>query len=108
RSGVGPGRRAAPRVRTRRGARGSRHPAPPAESRTTRRGHRAAVLAQRGRSVMSVVGVLGAGSWGTTLAVHLAGLGHEVRLWDIDPGHLAELEVARENRKFLAGIALPE
>jgi glycerol-3-phosphate dehydrogenase (NAD(P)+) len=56
---------------------------------------------------MSTVAVLGAGSWGTTLAVHLAGLGHEVGLWDIDVVHLGDLSAHRENRKFLAGIALP-
>ena len=56
---------------------------------------------------MSTVAVLGAGSWGTTLAVHLAGLGHRISLWDIDAAHLASLEGARENRKFLPGIALP-
>lgn len=60
---------------------------------------------ERGR--VSSVAVLGAGSWGTTLAVHLAGLGHQVALWDIDGAHLEELEARRENRKFLAGIALP-
>ena len=57
---------------------------------------------------MSRVVVLGAGSWGTTLAVHLADLGHEVVLWDIDGAHLAEIAARRENRKFLAGITLPE
>ncbi len=56
---------------------------------------------------MSSVAVLGAGSWGTTLAVHLAGLGHAVTLWDIDAAHLADLDAHRENRKFLPGIALP-
>ncbi len=56
---------------------------------------------------MSTAAVLGAGSWGTTLAVHLADLGHVVALWDIDADHLARLESQRENRKFLAGIALP-
>ncbi len=30
---------------------------------------------------MGTIGVLGAGSWGTALAVHLARVGHEVRLW---------------------------
>lgn len=55
---------------------------------------------------MSSVAVLGAGSWGTTLAVHLAGLGHEVTLWDIDGPHLADVDAHRENRKFLSGIAL--
>lgn len=56
---------------------------------------------------MSTVAILGAGSWGTTLAVHLAGLGHQVPLWDIDATHLEALSTQRENRKFLAGIALP-
>src|SRR5262245_42385579 len=54
------------------------------------------------------VAVLGAGSWGTTLAVHLARLGHPVRLWDHDLPLLAALESERENRKFLSGIHLPE
>jgi glycerol-3-phosphate dehydrogenase (NAD(P)+) len=56
---------------------------------------------------MSTVAVLGAGSWGTTLAVHLAGGGHEARLWDHDRDLLEHLSSARENRKFLPGIALP-
>ncbi len=57
---------------------------------------------------MSSVTVLGAGSWGTTLAIHLAGAGHDVRLWGHDAAELAELERDRENRKFLSGIRLPE
>jgi glycerol-3-phosphate dehydrogenase (NAD(P)+) len=56
---------------------------------------------------MSGVAVLGAGSWGTTLAIHLANAGHAVSLWDHDRDHLAVLESRRENPKFLAGIALP-
>jgi len=57
---------------------------------------------------MSTVAVLGAGSWGTTLAVHLANAGHETRLWDHDRANLALLARERENRKFLTGIALPD
>jgi glycerol-3-phosphate dehydrogenase (NAD(P)+) len=57
---------------------------------------------------VSRVAVLGAGSWGTTLAVHLAHLGHEVGLWDVDAAQVAAIGRDRENRKFLAGIALPE
>lgn len=56
---------------------------------------------------MSGVAVLGAGSWGTTLAIHLANAGHAVALWDHDPEHMAVLETRRENPKFLPGIALP-
>ncbi len=51
---------------------------------------------------MSVVAILGAGSWGTTIAVHLAQAGHEVRLWGNEPADLADLEARRENRKFFA------
>lgn len=57
---------------------------------------------------MSSVAVLGAGSWGTTLAVHLARAGHSVRVWGHDRAELAALEADRENRKFLSGITLPE
>jgi len=54
------------------------------------------------------VAVLGAGSWGTTLAVHLAKLGHEAVLWSNERADLAQLEAGRENRKFLPGIRLPD
>ncbi len=56
---------------------------------------------------MSRVAVIGAGSWGTTLAVLLASAGHEVSLWGNEAADLAEMERVRENRKFLPGIALP-
>lgn len=56
---------------------------------------------------MSAIAVLGAGSWGTTLAAHLAAAGHEARLWGNDRDDLARIEAERENRKFLPGIALP-
>ena len=57
---------------------------------------------------MTRVAVLGSGSWGTTLAVHLAVAGHEVRLWGVPREDLDRLEADRENRKFLPGIALPD
>ncbi|HYM80791.1 MAG TPA: NAD(P)H-dependent glycerol-3-phosphate dehydrogenase [Candidatus Limnocylindria bacterium] len=57
---------------------------------------------------MSTVAVLGAGSWGTTLAVHLAKAGHSVALWDHDRPHLDQIAERRENQKFLAGIGLPD
>lgn len=56
---------------------------------------------------MSRVAILGAGSWGTALAVLLANAGHEIRLWGRNPDHLREIERDRQNRKFLSGIALP-
>lgn len=55
-----------------------------------------------------VIGVLGAGSWGTALAVHLAGIGHDVRLWARDRGLAGELTASRANAAYLPGVALPE
>ena len=51
--------------------------------------------------------VLGAGSWGTALALQLARLGHSVRLWARDPVHVDAMRSTRENARYLPGIALP-
>jgi glycerol-3-phosphate dehydrogenase (NAD(P)+) len=53
------------------------------------------------------IGVLGSGSWGTALAVHLAGTGHDVRLWARDASLASAMASSRENRHYLPGIALP-
>ena len=54
------------------------------------------------------VSVLGAGSWGTTLAVHLSRNGHDVTLWEINGNQVIELNNDRENKLFLPGIMLPD
>jgi len=54
------------------------------------------------------IGVLGSGSWGTALAVHLARTGHDVRLWARDPALAAEMSASRLNRTYLPGIDLPD
>ena len=54
------------------------------------------------------VSVLGAGSWGTTLAVHLCNNGHDVTLWEINNNQVIKLKNDRENKLFLPGIMLPE
>lgn len=56
----------------------------------------------------SPIGVIGAGSWGTALAVCLARNGHPVRLWGHDPAHSARLAAERRNAEFLPGIDFPE
>jgi glycerol-3-phosphate dehydrogenase (NAD(P)+) len=55
----------------------------------------------------SVVSVLGSGSWGTALAVHLARLGHEVLLWARNPAFADDLAAAGENRVYLPGVRFP-
>src|SRR5688572_7031173 len=53
------------------------------------------------------IGVLGSGSWGTALAVHLARTGHDVRLWARDAALAADMAAARMNRTYLPEIELP-
>jgi len=53
------------------------------------------------------VAVLGAGSWGTALAVHATGIGHEVRLWARRVDAAATMRDTRENRDYLPGVQLP-
>ena len=57
---------------------------------------------------MSSVCVIGAGSWGTALALQLARNGHQVQLWGHEPEHIERLRADRENVEFLPGIELPE
>jgi glycerol-3-phosphate dehydrogenase (NAD(P)+) len=56
---------------------------------------------------MSAMTVIGAGSWGTALAVHLARSGRTVRLWARN-GQLVELMArTRMNAAYLPGVMLP-
>ncbi len=52
-------------------------------------------------------GVIGAGSWGTALAVLLAENGLPVRLWGRNEGQMAAMAEARVNEAYLPGILLP-
>jgi glycerol-3-phosphate dehydrogenase (NAD(P)+) len=52
------------------------------------------------------IAVLGAGAWGTALAVQAARAGHAVTLWGRDPARMAEMAKARENARYLPGLAL--
>ncbi|MFY9820145.1 MAG: NAD(P)H-dependent glycerol-3-phosphate dehydrogenase [Thermoanaerobaculia bacterium] len=55
------------------------------------------------------IGVLGAGSFGTALAAHLAGPGgHRVKLWARDPELADRLLAERANAEYLPGIELPQ
>ena len=53
------------------------------------------------------VAVIGAGSWGTALAMSLAWGGHDVRLWTRRPEHAEELRNERTNQRYLEDISLP-
>jgi len=57
---------------------------------------------------MRTIAVLGAGSWGTALAVHLGRVGHDVRLWARDSRLVAELNERRANAVYLPDVTLPD
>jgi glycerol-3-phosphate dehydrogenase (NAD(P)+) len=54
------------------------------------------------------VAIIGAGGWGTSLAVHLARAGHEVDLGCRTLEQAQTLQAARENERYLPGVKLPD
>jgi len=56
----------------------------------------------------SPIVVLGAGSWGTALAIHLADSGHDVLLWGNEPEHIQLLSEQRCNQQFLPDVRFPD
>ncbi len=52
------------------------------------------------------ISVLGAGAWGTAIAVALSAR-HQTMLWDHEPGQCRTIATERRNRRFLPEIALP-
>jgi glycerol-3-phosphate dehydrogenase (NAD(P)+) len=51
--------------------------------------------------------VIGAGSWGTALSVHLARAGNPTRLWGRDTGQLAAMRSRRQNARYLPNTPFP-
>jgi glycerol-3-phosphate dehydrogenase (NAD(P)+) len=57
---------------------------------------------------MRRVTVLGGGSWGTALAIHLGRVGHDVRLWVRDPALAADIALRRANAVYLPDVSIPD
>jgi glycerol-3-phosphate dehydrogenase (NAD(P)+) len=57
---------------------------------------------------MAEIFVLGAGGFGTALAVALAGAGHRAALWGRTPEKQAAIRSQRENARLLPGVEIPE
>lgn len=51
--------------------------------------------------------VIGAGAWGTALAISLAA-NHRVTLWGRDAAQIAEMQASRRNQRYLPDISLPD
>jgi glycerol-3-phosphate dehydrogenase (NAD(P)+) len=54
------------------------------------------------------ISVLGAGSWGTALAIRLATNGNHVCLWGHQPAFMERLARERQNHRFLPGVDFPD
>jgi len=54
------------------------------------------------------IAVLGAGSYGTALAVSLSRNGHNTLIWGHQADHINRLQSDRENKAFLPGVTFPE
>jgi glycerol-3-phosphate dehydrogenase (NAD(P)+) len=56
---------------------------------------------------VKAIAVLGAGSWGTALTVHLSRVGHDVTLWARDSALVEEMLARRANAVYLPDVTLP-
>ena len=54
------------------------------------------------------IGIIGAGSFGTALAILLTNKGHDVSLWGRKKSLMSLMEEIRENPHYLPGVRLPE
>ncbi|MFC1725819.1 NAD(P)H-dependent glycerol-3-phosphate dehydrogenase [candidate division KSB1 bacterium] len=54
------------------------------------------------------IGILGAGGWGTALAILLYNKGYKTVLWEYDAAQAENLRKTRKNEKFLPGVKLPD
>ena len=54
------------------------------------------------------IGIIGAGSWGTALAILLANNGHAVTLWSYNPKESRELDEKRVHEKKLPSVRIPD
>jgi glycerol-3-phosphate dehydrogenase (NAD(P)+) len=57
--------------------------------------------------MLRTITILGDGSWGTTLAIHLSQKGFSIRLWGAFSQNIRRIQCDQENKKFLPGIPIP-
>ena len=52
--------------------------------------------------------VVGGGSWGTALSIHLSKAGHDVKMWVFERDLCEEIKNNKENSVFLRGVPIPD
>ncbi|HEX6638025.1 MAG TPA: NAD(P)H-dependent glycerol-3-phosphate dehydrogenase [Steroidobacteraceae bacterium] len=65
-------------------------------------------MASPANPVPQTVAVLGAGSWGTALAIQFARAGHPTRLWSRSATDVAAMRAERQNRRYLPDAKFPD
>ena len=63
---------------------------------------------ERNVNIMANVGIMGAGSWGTALALLLHKNGHNVTVWSINEDEVKMLSTKREHESKLPGVKIPD
>ena len=58
--------------------------------------------------LLTPMAVIGAGSWGTALAIQMARAGHPTRLWGRDAAQLEAMQQARRNVRYLPEAEFPD
>ncbi|MEH6404131.1 MAG: NAD(P)H-dependent glycerol-3-phosphate dehydrogenase [Sneathiella sp.] len=64
--------------------------------------------AKKTEGFMEKINVIGAGAWGTSLAIAMARSGQNVSLWCREESQATALNLAEENKKYLPGISFPK
>src|SRR3990167_8163647 len=54
------------------------------------------------------IAILGAGSWGTALALYLARRNQQVRIWSIETAEIEAMISEKANNRYLPGLTLPD
>lgn len=54
------------------------------------------------------IAMLGAGSWGTAVAIHLAKIGHKILLWSHNPQHVALMTKQHSNPAYIPDVRFPK
>ena len=62
---------------------------------------------KKGQALMANVSVIGAGSWGTALALLLCKNGHDVTVWSYKEEEVRMLSEKREHLSKLPGVKIP-
>lgn len=57
---------------------------------------------------LPAIAILGAGSWGTAIALYLARRGQKVKIWSVEPAEITALLQDKANTRYLPGFPLPE